>query len=148
MVEWATRGGSKALGWDSHIGSLEVGKKADIVLLKNDEDPAMTPVINPYGHVVYQAQRADVHTVVINGRIVKRDHKLLAGDLPTAKANVERTIEYLVGQMGDAFRAKRYEEGLTRAVQEVTSLLVRHFPATPGQPNPNELPDQPVLGGG
>ena len=100
-VEWATRGGAKALGWDSRIGSLEPGKKADIVLLKNDQDPAMAPIINPYGHVVYQAQRADVHTVVVNGRIVKRDHRLLVGSVPTAKANVERTIEYLVGQMGD-----------------------------------------------
>jgi cytosine/adenosine deaminase-related metal-dependent hydrolase len=99
-VEWVTRDGAKALGWDSRIGSLEAGKKADIVLLKNDQDPAMAPIINPYGHVVYQAQRADVHTVVVNGRIVKRDHTLLVGNVATAKANVERTIEHLVGEMG------------------------------------------------
>jgi 5-methylthioadenosine/S-adenosylhomocysteine deaminase len=99
-VEWATRGGAKALGWDSLIGSLEVGKKADIVLLKNDQDPAMGPIINPYGHVVYQAQRSDVHTVVVNGRVVKHNHTLLVGNVATAKAAAERTVEYLVSQMG------------------------------------------------
>jgi cytosine/adenosine deaminase-related metal-dependent hydrolase len=105
-VEWATRGGAKALGWDSLIGSLEVGKKADVVLLKNDNDPAMTPIINPYGHVVYQVQRSDVHTVVVNGRILKHNHALLVGSVATAKAGAERTVEYLVSQMGyDAWAA-------------------------------------------
>src|SRR5690606_1909830 len=85
---------------DSLIGSLEVGKKADIVLLKHDQDPAMGPIINPYGHVVYQAQRADVHTVVVDGRIVKHHHQLPVGHVATAKANAERTVEYLVSQMG------------------------------------------------
>jgi len=105
-VEWATRGGSRALGMDSLIGSLEVGKKADIVLIKNDQSPVMSPIISPYGHVVYQAQRSDVHTVVINGRIVKHDHQLVGVNLPAARAAVERTLEYLVGQMGyDAWAA-------------------------------------------
>jgi uncharacterized membrane protein len=52
----------------------------------------------------------------------------------------------IVRNMGGAFRAGRYEEGLTRAIDEVTALLVKHFPATPGAPNDNELPDQPMLG--
>ncbi len=52
----------------------------------------------------------------------------------------------IVQDMGAAFRAGRYEEGLTRAVDEVDALLVRHFPLAEGQRNPNELPDQPVLG--
>jgi 5-methylthioadenosine/S-adenosylhomocysteine deaminase len=100
VVEWATRGGSKALGLDSLVGSLEAGKKADVVLIKNDQSPAMTPIINPYGHVAYQAGRGDVHTVVINGRVVKQDHRLIGVNLPAAKAGVERTVEYLVSQMG------------------------------------------------
>jgi uncharacterized membrane protein len=48
--------------------------------------------------------------------------------------------------MGDAFRSGRYEQGLQQAVEAVTALLVRHFPAAPGAAHPNELPDQPVLG--
>jgi cytosine/adenosine deaminase-related metal-dependent hydrolase len=101
VVEWATRGGSKALGLDSVVGSLEAGKKADIVLIKNDRSPVMFPLLHPYGHVAFQAQRGDVHTVVINGRLVKRDHQLVDVDLANARRQIERTIDYLIGEMGD-----------------------------------------------
>ncbi|HEX9033403.1 MAG TPA: amidohydrolase family protein, partial [Streptosporangiaceae bacterium] len=81
VVDWATRGGAKALGLDALVGSLEPGKKADVVLIKNDSSPVMFPVLNPYGHVAFQAQRGDVHTVVVNGRVVKHEHKLVGADL-------------------------------------------------------------------
>lgn len=100
VVDWATRGGSKALGMDSVVGSLEAGKKADIVLLKNDDSPVMFPILHPYGHVAFQAQRGDVDTVMINGKLVKRDHKLVGVDLATARRKVEATVEHLVGEMG------------------------------------------------
>jgi len=100
VVDWATRGGSKALGLDSVVGSLEAGKKADVVLIKNDHSPVMFPIVNPYGHVAFQSQRGDVHTVMINGRLVKRDHKLIGADLAAARSKVEATIEYLIGAMG------------------------------------------------
>ena len=57
VVDWATRGGSKALGMDEKIGSLEEGKKADVVLVKNEHSPVMFPILHPYGHVAFQAQR-------------------------------------------------------------------------------------------
>ncbi len=100
VVDWATRGGSKALGLDSAVGSIETGKKADLVLIKNDASPVMFPVLNPYGHVAFQAQRGDVHTVVINGRVVKSDHRLVGTDLGQARQVVEQTVEYLQGQLG------------------------------------------------
>jgi 5-methylthioadenosine/S-adenosylhomocysteine deaminase len=100
VVDWATRGGSKALGLDSAVGSIEAGKKADLVLIKNDASPVMFPVLNPYGHVAFQAQRGDVHTVVINGRVVKSDHRLVGTDLGKARQVVEQTVEYLQGQLG------------------------------------------------
>nr|BFE76795.1 amidohydrolase family protein [Actinoplanes digitatis] len=101
VVDWATRGGSRALGLDGVVGSLEPGKKADVVLLKNDDSPVMFPILHPYGHVAFQAQRGDVDTVLVNGRIVKRDHKLVGVDLAAARAQVGRTIEYLRGEMGE-----------------------------------------------
>ncbi|MEV4706054.1 amidohydrolase family protein [Actinoplanes sp. NPDC049316] len=101
VVDWATRSGSKALGLDSVVGSLEPGKKADVVLLKNDHSPVMTPILHPYGHVAFQAQRGDVDTVVINGRIVKRDGRLVGVDLAAARAAVGRTIEHLRSTMGE-----------------------------------------------
>src|SRR5919112_1116013 len=100
VVDWATRGGSKALGMDSLVGSLEAGKKADIVLIKNDDSPVMFPILNPYGHVAFQAQRGDVNTVLVNGRVVKRDHQLVGADLAEARRKVEATIEYLIAEMG------------------------------------------------
>jgi cytosine/adenosine deaminase-related metal-dependent hydrolase len=101
VVDWATRGGSKALGLDSKIGSIEVGKRADIVLIKNDESPVMFPIVNPYGHVAMQAQRADVHTVVIDGNIVKHEHRLINIDLERARSAVEETVEFLADTIGE-----------------------------------------------
>jgi hypothetical protein len=85
---------------DSKIGSLEVGKRGDVVLVKNDDSPVMFPILNPYGHIVMQAQRGDVHTVVIDGKIVKRDHKLVDSKLAAAKKAVAETVEYLQSTMG------------------------------------------------
>src|SRR6201996_7336977 len=48
VVEWATRGGAHALGRDADLGSIEQGKKADLVLIKNDDSPVMFPLLNPY----------------------------------------------------------------------------------------------------
>jgi 5-methylthioadenosine/S-adenosylhomocysteine deaminase len=105
VVDWATRGGAKALGLDGVVGSLEPGKKADVVLLKNDNSPVMFPMLNPYGHVAFQAQRGDVHTVVVNGRVVKHDHRLLDIDLQAVRRTVEATVEHLQSELGsDAWR--------------------------------------------
>jgi uncharacterized membrane protein len=52
----------------------------------------------------------------------------------------------IVERMGRAFQEGRFEDGLTQALEEVSALLVQHFPAAPGQANANELPDEPVLG--
>jgi 5-methylthioadenosine/S-adenosylhomocysteine deaminase len=106
VVDWATRGGSKALGMDDKLGSLVAGKKADVVLIKNDDSPVMFPILNPYGHVAFQAQRGDVDTVVINGRIVKRDHRLVGVDLQAARRKIEATIDYLIATMGEEAWAK------------------------------------------
>jgi cytosine/adenosine deaminase-related metal-dependent hydrolase len=100
VVAWATRGGADALG-RSDLGELAAGKKADIVLLKNDRSPVSFPVLNPYGHVAFQAQRGDVHTVLVNGRLVKHEHELVDVDLAAARAGVERTVEYLRSTMGE-----------------------------------------------
>ncbi|HYY89848.1 MAG TPA: amidohydrolase family protein [Chloroflexota bacterium] len=101
VLAWATRGGSQALGMDVLIGSLDIGKKADVVLIKNDASPVMFPLLNPYGHVVFQAQRGDVHTVIVNGRVVKFAHQLQGIDLSRARQAVEQTVEYLRSQLGE-----------------------------------------------
>jgi cytosine/adenosine deaminase-related metal-dependent hydrolase len=101
VVEWATRGGARALGRDASLGSLETGKKPDIVLLKNDHSPVSFPVLHPYGHVAFQAQRGDVHTVLVDGRVVKHEHRLVGVDLAAARREVEATVEYLRSTLGE-----------------------------------------------
>src|SRR5260370_25202026 len=108
VVTWATLGGAQALGMDNFIGSVTPGKQADLVLIKNDQSPVMFPLLNPYGHVVFQAGRGDVHTVVVNGRVVKHDHRLVGVDLGKARAVVGQTVEYLKGALGP----QAWDEGM------------------------------------
>jgi cytosine/adenosine deaminase-related metal-dependent hydrolase len=114
VVDWATRGGAKALGLDSVVGSIEPGKKADLVLIKNDASPAMFPILHPYGHVVFQAQRGDVHTVVVNGRAVKHAGRLVGTDLAKARGMIGDTVEYLKGQLGPG----AWKEGMHPEIPE------------------------------
>jgi cytosine/adenosine deaminase-related metal-dependent hydrolase len=100
VVDWATRGGAKALGRDD-LGSLEPGKKADVVLIKNDSSPVSFPLVNPYGQVAFQAQRGDVHTVLVDGRVVKYANQLVGVDLPAIRRTVEATVDYLRSALGD-----------------------------------------------
>jgi 5-methylthioadenosine/S-adenosylhomocysteine deaminase len=83
----ATIGGAKVLGLDKLIGSIETGKKADIILLDMNQ-PHLTPLYNCYSQLVYAARGADVKTSIINGRIVMRDRHLLTIDMDTAMKNV------------------------------------------------------------
>jgi hypothetical protein len=64
------------------------------------------PVLNPYGHVAFQAQRGDVHTVIVNGQVVKHDHRLVGIDLAPVRREVEATVDYLRGTLGEEAWAK------------------------------------------
>lgn len=118
VVDWATRGGAKALGLDSSLGALTPGRQADIVLLKNDASPVMFPVLNPYGHVAFQAQRGDVHTVVVGGRVVKRDGRLVDADLAAARAKVGATIDHLRSTLGE----DAWKQGMNPDIPEARVL--------------------------
>jgi cytosine/adenosine deaminase-related metal-dependent hydrolase len=109
VVRWATQGGADALGMGSLIGSITPGKRADLVLIKNDSSPVMFPILHPYGHVVFQAGRGDVHTVMVDGKVVKYDHQLRGADLAKARGAVEQTVEYARSQMGE----EAWHEGMT-----------------------------------
>jgi 5-methylthioadenosine/S-adenosylhomocysteine deaminase len=118
VVDWATMGGARALGLDSLVGSLTPGKKADVVLIKNDASPVMFPLLHPYGHVVFQAQRGDVHTVMVNGKVVKYDHALVGVDLAKARETVEQTVGYLRGVLGP----EAWNEGMHPEIPETRVL--------------------------
>ncbi|MGZ7120206.1 MAG: amidohydrolase family protein, partial [Methanobacterium sp.] len=75
VFEMATTGGAKALGLQDEIGTIEVGKKADLVLL-NMETPHLTPFRHPVSHLVYAANGSDVDTVICNGQILMKNKEL------------------------------------------------------------------------
>jgi 5-methylthioadenosine/S-adenosylhomocysteine deaminase len=77
VLEMATLGGARALGME--IGSLEVGKKADVILLELNK-PHLQPVYNIVSHLVYSATGADVRDVIIDGKLVMENRKLLTLD--------------------------------------------------------------------
>jgi cytosine/adenosine deaminase-related metal-dependent hydrolase len=96
VLEFATVEGARACGLDAQTGSLTPGKEADIVLLDTDSLNLM-PINNPHGMVVECAHAGNVDTVIVAGRIVKRDKCLLGVDLLRMRARVETA-------RGDLFR--------------------------------------------
>src|SRR5467141_1232070 len=76
VVEMATIEGAKAVHLEKEIGSLEPGKKADLILINLDE-PNAVPMYDVYSQLAYALKASDVDTVIIGGRMVMRDHKLL-----------------------------------------------------------------------
>ena len=111
VVRMATMGGAKSLGMEDTIGSITAGKKADLLLIKNDQSPAMTPILNPYAHVVYQADTADIHTVVVDGKVVKYDgQRHRPRRRPRSRDTVAASVEYVRGKLGDQWEAGMHPE--------------------------------------
>ncbi|MDK3257644.1 amidohydrolase family protein [Blastococcus capsensis] len=110
VVQWATRGGALALGRDD-LGTLQPGMKADVVLIRNDDSPVSFPLLNPFGHVAFQAQRGDVHTVLVDGRVVKHAHRLVDVDLAAVRREADATVEHLRAALGEeAWAAGMYPD--------------------------------------
>jgi 5-methylthioadenosine/S-adenosylhomocysteine deaminase len=101
---WATVNGAKMLGLDHRIGSLAVGKQADIVLLRKD-DLNMFPVHDPLSSLVTQAGISNVDTVLIGGRVVKRGGQLLFANIAEKKAALQRSGERILRDFGELPRA-------------------------------------------
>ncbi|MGY2062913.1 amidohydrolase family protein, partial [Nocardia gipuzkoensis] len=87
-------------------------------LVRNDASPVMTPLLNPHGHIVLQAQRGDVDTVLVDGRIVKRDHRLVGVDLAGARRAVEATVDHLRAEIGE----QAWREGMNPEIPETKVL--------------------------
>ncbi|MEI6596892.1 MAG: amidohydrolase [bacterium] len=75
VVKMATIDGAKVLGMEKEIGSLEVGKKADIITI-NLNKPHLTPIYNPYSHLVFCVNADDVENVVVNGKIIMKNREV------------------------------------------------------------------------
>jgi 5-methylthioadenosine/S-adenosylhomocysteine deaminase len=87
VAEMLTIGGARVLGLDDRVGTLDAGKRADVVCLAVDR-PRAVPVFDPYSHLAYAARSSDVCHVVIEGRTVVRDRALVGVDVDGLLAEV------------------------------------------------------------
>lgn len=97
VLEMATINGATALGMEKEIGSIEVGKKADMVLV-DMKAPHLTPYRNPISHLVYSAEGSDVSSVICNGNILMHEREVLALDEVEVMEIAENAAEDLISR--------------------------------------------------
>jgi 5-methylthioadenosine/S-adenosylhomocysteine deaminase len=95
VLRMATIDGARAMGLESEIGSIEVGKRADLALVRLDRLHT-TPAASVVSALVYSAEADDVDTVIIDGEVIMRERKLLTLDEREAIADARREAENLV----------------------------------------------------
>jgi 5-methylthioadenosine/S-adenosylhomocysteine deaminase len=99
--EMATIRGARALHLEKEIGSIEVGKRADLVIVDED-DLNQTPVYNIYSSLIYSTKAGDVQTVIIEGRVVMRDRRLLTLDESDIKSRARAFREQIIKSLAPA----------------------------------------------
>src|SRR5437016_4779972 len=99
VVEMATIEGARALHMEKEIGSLETGKKADLVVIGLDE-PNAVPMYDAYAQLAYALKASDVEIVIIGGRVVMRDRKLLTVDEAAAIAKAREYQKRVAASLG------------------------------------------------
>ena len=99
VLGYATIEGAKANGLESKVGTLTPGKQADIIMLRTDR-MNVTPLNDPVTAVVAGMDTGNVDTVIINGRVMKRDGKLLHVDWPAVRLLATESRDYLVSKSG------------------------------------------------
>jgi 5-methylthioadenosine/S-adenosylhomocysteine deaminase len=97
--EMATLRGARALHMEKEIGSIEKGKRADLVIVDLD-DLNQTPFYNIYSDLVYATKAADVRTVIVEGRVIMRDRRLLTLNEETIKADARRYRQRIIESLG------------------------------------------------
>jgi 5-methylthioadenosine/S-adenosylhomocysteine deaminase len=91
-LEMATLGGARALGLADRIGSLEPGKRADLIVVSM-EGARQTPLYDPLSHLVYVAKGTDVTTTIVDGRILMRDRRVRTLDARAVLAEARAMAE-------------------------------------------------------
>ncbi len=99
VVEMATIDGARAIHMENEIGSLEKGKKADLIVISLDE-PNAVPIYDIYAQIAYALKASDVETVIIGGRMVMKDRKLLTVDEEAAIAKAREYGKKVAASLG------------------------------------------------
>jgi len=89
VLRMATINGAKALGLEKDVGSLEVGKKADVILI-NFSKPHLKPLHNVFANIVYSARASDVDTVIVDGQILMENRHVKTLNKNDIVANFEK----------------------------------------------------------
>jgi 5-methylthioadenosine/S-adenosylhomocysteine deaminase len=108
VYKMATMDGAGALGMEKSVGSIEQGKKADIIIIDTSA-PHMTPMYEPFSHLVYAANGSDVTHTIIGGRLVMENRRLLTLDiqdvLEAARSKQNNVLGWLEGEQARKYRA-------------------------------------------
>jgi cytosine/adenosine deaminase-related metal-dependent hydrolase len=120
-LRWATVNGAEALGLGSRTGTIAPGKQADVILV-GGEGFNMTPRPEPVGSVVVQANPANVETVLVAGRVVKRDGAMVGVDMARVRRLAEESRERIFGAVAEKGPLLPPEpEGFTDALNELAA---------------------------
>lgn len=95
VLEMATINGAKALGLAGEIGSIEEGKKADLILI-NTNKPHLQPLNNEISAIAYSAQASDVDTVIVDGKILMESRKFMTLDVEKVMKHTKKCVEVLM----------------------------------------------------
>jgi len=99
VVEFATVDGAKANALDSRVGTLTPGKQADLILLRHDRINTL-PLNNAYGAVVVNMDTSNVDTVLIAGKVMKRNGQLVGVDVARVQRMAEASRDYILSKTG------------------------------------------------
>ena len=97
-VEMATIGGARALHLEREIGSLEPGKRADLIVLASDA-PSAQPRYDVYSQLAYAIKGSDVATTIVNGRVLMEDGRMLTLDTAAITARVRRYRDEIAARL-------------------------------------------------
>ncbi len=98
-IEMATLGGARVIGQEARLGSLEAGKRADLIIVSLAK-PRQQPVFDPISQIVYTSRGDDVETTIVNGRILMRDRKVLTLDEASVLADARKAAELVRKAVG------------------------------------------------
>lgn len=101
VLRMATIGGAKALGIDHLVGTLEVGKRADMILIDLQSAPHNVAMHNPITHLVHCAKATDVTTVFVDGKVVVRDRQVVGVDQEALLHEAQVAAEQLLKRIDE-----------------------------------------------
>lgn len=124
---YATLGGARALGLEGRIGSIEIGKEADLVLLKR-RSTSLTPLNHAIRQLVFCEVGDSVDTVLVGGRIIVRGRRLETVDEDAILAEAQRAAEKLLARSQPNLEWARKQEAYTKAAHSATREVAEPGP--------------------